>query len=212
MPSKNDFEFGRIAVDSKFLSKEQLQDGILYQIELEKTGRKISLERVLYLCDFITESQILRAQNVQKRRIFYCVNCQTKINAWGYDVGVEIKCPKCSTIFKVPDGAFLDFEKASFVDIKKQIEIIRQQKSLSKSEDEKQFVCHETLEPTVKVVHSKTGEKKDVMQNKEEGVLQLKDESIKQEVEDKSEKPESKISSVRKISRLERYKKDREKE
>lgn len=125
MPSKKDFEFGKIAVKSKFINKDQLRESLFFQMELERTGIQITIDRVLFLCGHLSESQVSSIQNQQKRRIIFCQKCNAKLNTWGFDVGSRALCKACSSIHVVQSDVFPQYEKNRFSEISKKIETIK---------------------------------------------------------------------------------------
>jgi hypothetical protein len=101
MPSKSDKEFGRIALKKGFLTREQLEECLSLQRDLEKTGTPTTLERVLLAKALLDPARVTAIQNIQKRRIVFC-ECGTRVNVFKYAPGKRLYCRKCRTPLVVP--------------------------------------------------------------------------------------------------------------
>ena len=55
-----DSQIGRLAVDKKFLTLEELHDCIAEQKSLRKEGKEVSLTEVMLRCGFLTRTQLQR--------------------------------------------------------------------------------------------------------------------------------------------------------
>ena len=105
MPSRGDVQFGRLAVENKFL-REALLGSYLSKVDEERErGRRTTLERLLRQGGHLTSSQIQWIQEQQKRRIEFCPHCGRKHNVFGLDSGNLVRCDRCRETFEIVDSS-----------------------------------------------------------------------------------------------------------
>lgn len=102
MPSKNDEQFGQMAVQANYISKAELKEALDELKKREGKGERTTLDRVLVDLGMMLAVQIETIQAKQKRRVVFCPACGMKLNVFTFKVGQRIKCTHCQRSLIVP--------------------------------------------------------------------------------------------------------------
>ncbi len=104
MPSKNDLEFAKAAIQARYVTEVRVKECLEEQKKVEKKGKTTSLDHVLFQRGLLTPKQLTELQNKLGRRIIFCDDCHAKLNVFDFEPGSKVKCPKCSESVLVPVG------------------------------------------------------------------------------------------------------------
>lgn len=102
MSSKNDEQFGALAVQANYISKAELKEALEELKKREGKGERTTLDRVLVDLGMMLAVQIETVQSKQKRRVVFCPACGMKLNVFTFKVGQRIKCTHCQRSLMVP--------------------------------------------------------------------------------------------------------------
>ncbi len=102
MSSKNDEQFGALAVQANYISKAELKEALEELKKREGKGERTTLDRVLVDLGMMLAVQIETIQAKQKRRVVFCPACGMKLNVFTFKVAQRIKCTHCQRSLVVP--------------------------------------------------------------------------------------------------------------
>lgn len=103
MASKNDEQFGLLAVQANYISRAELKEALEELKKREAKGERTTLDRVLVDLGMMLAIQIETIQAKQKRRVVFCPACGMKLNVFSFKVGQRIKCTHCQRSLLVPE-------------------------------------------------------------------------------------------------------------
>ncbi len=102
MASKNDDQFGALAVQANYISKAELKEALEELKKREGKGKRTTLDRILVDLGMMLAVQIETIQAKQKRRVAFCPACGMKLNVFTFKAGQRIKCTHCQRSLVVP--------------------------------------------------------------------------------------------------------------
>lgn len=222
MPSKNDLEFGKLSISSQYASAQQVEECLALQNRLEQGGSRLSLDRVLFMKGYLDLDQLGRIQQKQKRKIIFCLQCQTRMNISGFDAGQKVRCPQCGKRVRVPDGVLLPEERDFLAELKEKLETepspgppeLQDESSPADEEEEVDTVMIEAEAEDGEVMEEEGVELEQLeaqeAEDSAEEELQAEEESVQQEEAEKeaSKKGSGSVEGAKRFSRLRRFREE----
>ncbi|MDP7034013.1 MAG: DUF4339 domain-containing protein [Planctomycetota bacterium] len=97
--------FGALVVAQNLATREQVNECLRWQAEIERFGERLSLGELLVARDYMEESKIEVILEQQKKREFRCQTCREIFTTSLFEQGRSIHCPHCDEIVGVPESS-----------------------------------------------------------------------------------------------------------
>lgn len=94
--------FGKILVNLKLATAEQVKSTLDDQARLSSTGQVKRLGQILFEQSAVGLEDVETVLRLQGKVPMLCPECRKVYNVKGYESGKAVKCPKCGTGLYVP--------------------------------------------------------------------------------------------------------------
>ncbi|MBI4614529.1 MAG: hypothetical protein HY720_13035 [Planctomycetes bacterium] len=94
--------FGRLAVQSNFISQEQLNESLREQANIARLKIYFRLGEILIKKRYMTPDQVRRTLEGQQKKILQCPRCGSRYNISSFEEGSQLACKKCAGRLVLP--------------------------------------------------------------------------------------------------------------
>jgi len=97
--------FGEIAVRWRFIERDELDDALKFQNEMDAAGKhRARIGEILVGRGELQPHQVRAVLDAQGKKIVHCSGCSARFNVAHFRPGAQVSCPKCGAVTAVGEG------------------------------------------------------------------------------------------------------------